>query len=60
MDKKEKIEVSIIGGAEGDCLCIGDTRVAGPKPWAGGELIKKWVVDIERIKEAIWGKGPIV
>ena len=39
----------VVRGVEGDCLVLGDedggTRISGPKPWGGGEVIKRFRVD---------------
>ena len=32
----------VIRGVEGCCLALDDTRIAGPKPWGGGEVIHVW------------------
>lgn len=41
----------VVRGVEGDCLILGDedggTRISGPKPWGGGEVIKRFHVDEE-------------
>jgi hypothetical protein len=34
--------VEVIGGVEGPCLAINNYRVAGPKPWGGGTVQRKW------------------
>jgi hypothetical protein len=37
----------VIRGVEGDCLTLGDedggTRISGPKPWGGGQVVKTFV-----------------
>lgn len=47
------VEIQIIGGVEGECLAINDTRVAGPKPWGGGSILKTWNVPVEKLKAII-------
>lgn len=52
-----KAEISIISGPEGPSLYIGDDngghRLAGPKPWGGGQTIHSFKVDLdELIREA--------
>jgi len=32
----------VVSGVEGDCLVLDGTRIAGPKPWGGGRIIKEW------------------
>ena len=34
----------VIRGVEGDCLVLDGMRIAGPKPWGGGRVIKEWNV----------------
>jgi len=53
--KSKTALLCIIHGQEGDCITINDYRIAGPKPWGGGKVIKSWQVDIEFIKEALRG-----
>lgn len=44
-------DVEVISGPEGKCLALGETgtgsatRIAGPKPWGGGTIVDKFVVD---------------
>lgn len=37
----------VVHGVEGDCLTLGDkdggTRISGPKPWGGGQVVKTFV-----------------
>jgi hypothetical protein len=49
----EKIIIEIIRGVEGDCLAIDNRRVAGPKPWGGGEVTKSFKVELSEIIKAI-------
>ena len=51
--KSKIIELCIIHGSEGDCVTINDYRIAGPKPWGGGKVVKSWQVDKELIEEAL-------
>ena len=41
----------VIRGVEGDCLVLGDEnsgdRIAGPKPWGGGQIVKQFRTDEE-------------
>lgn len=37
----------VIRGVEGCCLALDDMRIAGPKPWGGGEVIHAWETDKE-------------
>lgn len=52
-------DVEVIAGAEGRCLAIGltgssgSTRIAGPKPWGGGSVEQRFVVDEDRLLEAL-------
>jgi hypothetical protein len=38
-----------IRGCEGNCIAINDYRVAGPKPWGCGIVVKNWVADIDDV-----------
>ena len=49
--------IEVISGVEGSCLSIGTdsggTRIAGPKPWGGGQVLHTFEVNIDAlIKEA--------
>ena len=35
----------VIRGVEGYCLALDDKRIAGPKPWGGGDVIHAWETD---------------
>ena len=34
--------LQIVQGPEGSALYLNDTRIAGPKPWGGGQVTKTW------------------
>lgn len=48
---KNTLYIELIKGVAGDSLSIskdytqGGKRVAGPKPWGGGAVTKRWVVN---------------
>ena len=44
---KKQVNICVIRGVEGPSLAINGLRVAGPKPWGGGEIISEWNVDEE-------------
>ncbi len=54
-----KYYIVLIGGVEGNCVCIAHEkdrdgrRVAGPKPWGGGRVVKKFTTDLDNILDAI-------
>ena len=50
---KEKFEIAIIEGVEGNCILLNNFRVVGPKPWGGGRVIEKWQVSLEDIEQAL-------
>ena len=52
MDKKHLI-VEQVHGCEGDCLVMDENRVAGPKPWGGGRVVKKWLLDRRQVEEIV-------
>ena len=39
------MKIELISGVEGECITVNDTRIAGPKPWGGGKVLKTWNVD---------------
>ena len=53
MTDAREVLIEVIKGPEGHALYIGDLRIAGPKPWGGGEAIHKWRVRLEHIREAV-------
>ena len=46
-------KIELIRGPEGICLSINCVRIAGPKPWGGGRVIRAWDVEDRLISEAI-------
>ena len=42
-----------IRGCEGNCITINDYRVAGPKPWGSGIVVKNWVADVDNVIRAL-------
>lgn len=55
MKIKKDILIEVVKGVEGHCLYINGNRVAGPKPWGGGQVILKWKTTQEKILNAICG-----
>ena len=43
----------VIAGVEGDCLVLDGTRIAGPKPWGGGPIIKRFETKKRYVPERI-------
>jgi hypothetical protein len=52
IDLDKEVEICVVGGVEGGSLSIDDRRVAGPKPWGGGKITKRWTTPIRYILEA--------
>jgi hypothetical protein len=42
-----------IKGCEGNCITMNDYRVAGPKPWGGGIVVKNWVASVDDVIRAL-------
>ena len=42
-----------VKGCEGNCITMNDYRVAGPKPWGGGIVVKNWAADVDNIIRAL-------
>ncbi|RPH41483.1 MAG: hypothetical protein EHM87_19560 [Burkholderiales bacterium] len=53
VDIEKIIEICIVRGCEGSAIVINDYRVAGPKPWGGGTIEKRWQCSLKDILEAI-------
>lgn len=47
------MKIEVISGCEGDCFCINNYRVNGPKPWGGGRVIKQFDVDDDLVLRLI-------
>jgi len=45
--------IEIVSGVEGPCVVINSVRVAGPKPWGGGQTVASWAVDREELLRAL-------
>jgi hypothetical protein len=42
-----------VKGCEGNCITMNDYRVAGPKPWGGGIVVKNWVASVDDVIRAL-------
>lgn len=40
--QKETVSVLLMNGVEGQSVYVNDYRVAGPKPWGGGQIVREW------------------
>ena len=49
----EKVKIELVNGCEGKSIYIDDYRVAGSKPWGGGNTEKVWTANKEDIISAI-------
>ena len=49
----ESVTVEVIQGVEGACLSIRNRRVAGPKPWGGGNVVYSFTVDVDELRKAL-------
>lgn len=50
---RKTYELSLVDGVEGQSLYLDDTRIAGPKPWGGGTVVKTWKVCPRDLQNAI-------
>ena len=46
-------QVTITSGVEGLCIYLNGYRIAGPKPWGGGTIVKEWRVTKKEIEDAL-------
>ena len=49
----EKVQIDYVSGPTGPSLYINDYRVAGPKPWGGGKVLKSWKTDSKDILDSL-------
>ena len=49
----KRILLEVIDGVEGQAVYLNSYRIAGPKPWGGGKIVKSWDIEIERIRAAM-------
>ena len=54
----DRISVEIVQGVGGLALVVNDRRIAGPKPWAGGKVTRRWLVKVADLIEAMGQKEP--
>ncbi len=52
-DKQDQTVIELVEGVEGPCIVINAIRVAGPKPWGGGEVVKTWRTEKAHVERAI-------
>lgn len=52
-DSGRVIDVLILAGVEGPSIYLDDYRIAGNKPWGGGEVLYEWKADLTDILRAL-------
>lgn len=53
---KRGVLVTLIQGVEGPAIYINNHRIAGPKPWGGGKIVKEWKASAVEIQKAMKSK----
>lgn len=48
-----EFEIAIVNGVAGNSISLNEYRIAGPKPWGGGTVEKKWIINSRDIAEAL-------
>ena len=48
-----KMKLVYVSGVEGNSVYLNDIRIAGPKPWGGGKIIKSLNVEEKNILYAM-------
>lgn len=48
-----RVRCEVIRGVEGLALYVNGTRVAGPKPWGGGDPVVVWFIDPDELRAAL-------
>lgn len=46
-----KVNVLVVSGVEGPSLYVDNVRVAGPKPWGGGQTMAEWDISLADARE---------
>lgn len=49
----KEYNIDIISSGTRKCISLNDYRIAGEKPWGGGNIEKSWTVKLDLIKRAI-------
>lgn len=44
-----EVIVEIINGSDGMCVSVNNRRIAGPKPFGGGMVLKTFVTNLEEL-----------
>lgn len=52
-NSSENVKITLVKGVYGFSVYINDHRVAGGKPWGGGQVIKEWILLKESINAAL-------
>jgi hypothetical protein len=52
-DSGRVIEIVIISGVEGPSVYLDNHRIAGNKPWGGGDVLYEWKADLADILAAL-------
>jgi hypothetical protein len=48
-----KVRFEVVRGVEGLALYVNNRRVAGPKPWGGGDPVVVWLIAPEELRDAL-------
>lgn len=48
----DKAKITYVQGVEGSSIYLNDYRIAGPKPWGGGKIIKEWDIELTDVYRA--------
>lgn len=47
------VRLEYVHGVEGPCVYLNGYRIAGPKPWGGGQIVRTWEVAAKDIRHAL-------
>lgn len=47
------LTLSLVEGVEGPSVYLNAHRIAGPKPWGGGQVAREWKVSSEDVYSAL-------
>ena len=49
----DTITLDYVSGVEGNSVYLNAVRIAGPKPWGGGKVLKSWTVKRNDVLRAL-------
>jgi hypothetical protein len=51
--KPETTTVTLVKGVAGFCVYLSGLRIAGEKPWGGGDVVETWTIPVADVRTAL-------